>query len=300
MKNLSSILVLLVALTCTNLKTVYAYDGAEVFDIQKGEIVKLITNSEILQRDVGKWLDSITGPVGSLKIEPDSGIGVKIVLTPPQNVKNQWINGTVTEVVLLISRTETYYPTLLVFTKENSVVAVNIHCDLMKFLKMNNLYDPELNLKSPNPILGLDQLKSATDFKLFIPHYSIKSWKLEIKEPYPLDTDRLIKKVRLHYFDKSGSTYMFGIEQHKAIGYKSKRSETIIDVRSHTMTTKVIEENFRFDTSGEIVKLNGIEARFAYGALGGCLRWVQDGTYIEMDSFRLSRKQMVIIAKSMA
>lgn len=66
-------------------------------------------------------------------------------------VKNQWINGTVTEVVLLISRTETYYPSLLVFTKENSVVAVNIHCDLMKFLKMNNLYDPELNLKSPNP-----------------------------------------------------------------------------------------------------------------------------------------------------
>lgn len=87
MKSLSSILVLLVALTCTNLKTVYAYD-AEVFDIQKGEIVKLITNSEILQRDVLKWLDSITGPVGSLKIEPDSGIGVKIVLTPPQSKKS--------------------------------------------------------------------------------------------------------------------------------------------------------------------------------------------------------------------
>jgi hypothetical protein len=68
-------------------------------------------------------------------------------------------------------------------------------------------------------------------------------------------------KVRIHYFDKSGSTYMFGIEQHKAIGYKSKRYETIIDVRGKTSVTRVIEENFKFDTSGEIVKLNGIEAR---------------------------------------
>ncbi|MDQ0090437.1 hypothetical protein J2T12_003860 [Paenibacillus anaericanus] len=155
-----------------------------------------------------------------------------------------------------------------------------------------------------NPIIAfahieLDQLRSSTDFKLFTPHYSLTSWKLEIKEPYPLDTDRLITKVRLHYFDKSGSKYMFGIEQHKAIGYKSKRSDTIIDVRSKTSTTRDIEDHFKFDTSGEIVKLNGIEARFDYGTQGGCLRWVQDGTYIEMDSFRLSRKQMVILAKSM-
>ncbi|MDQ8738675.1 hypothetical protein [Paenibacillus sp. LHD-38] len=147
--------------------------------------------------------------------------------------------------------------------------------------------------------IGLDQLKSATDFKLFTPHYSLTSWKLEIKEPYPLDADQLITKVRLHYFDKSGNTYMFGIEQHKAIGYKINRSETTIDVRSKTITTKVKEENFKFDTSGEIVKLNGIEARFDYGTQGRCLRWVQDGTYIELDSFRLSRKQMVILAKSM-
>lgn len=155
-----------------------------------------------------------------------------------------------------------------------------------------------------NPIIafahiGMDQLKSATDFKLFTPHYSLTSWKFEVKEPYPLNTSRLITKVRLHYFDKSGSTYLFGITQHKAIGYKSKRSETIIDVRNKTSTTRVIEENFKFDISGEIVKLNGIEARFDYGTQGGYLRWVQDGTYIEMDSFRLSREQMVIVAKSM-
>ncbi|MFC3746751.1 hypothetical protein ACFORK_08485 [Paenibacillus sp. GCM10012306] len=147
--------------------------------------------------------------------------------------------------------------------------------------------------------IGLDQIKSAADFKLFIPRNSFANWNLEIKEPYPLVTDRLITKVRLHYFDKSGSTYMFGIEQHKAIGYKSKRSETTIDVHSKTSTTRDIEENFRFNTNGEIIKLNGVEARFNYGTQGRCLRWVQDGTYIEMDSFRLSKKQMIVLAKSM-
>jgi hypothetical protein len=158
-----------------------------------------------------------------------------------------------------------------------------------------------------NPIIafahiGLDQLKSSTDFKLLTPHYSIKSWKLEIKEPYPLDTDRLITRVRLHYFDKSGQTYMFGIVQHKAKGYKIKRSETIIDVRNNTRTTKVIEEDFKFDTSGEIVKINGIEARFqpwTDGTPGGFLRWVQHGTYIEIDSMHLSQKLMVKLAESM-
>jgi hypothetical protein len=158
-----------------------------------------------------------------------------------------------------------------------------------------------------NPILasadvGLDQLKRATDFKLLTPHYSVKSWKLEIKEPYPLDLDRSITKVRLHYFDKSGRTYMFGIEQHKAIGYKSKRFITNIDVRNNTSTTNVIEEDFIFDTSGELVRFNGIEARFkpwADGTPGGFLRWVQNGTYNEVDSSHLSKKQMVKIAKSM-
>lgn len=166
---------------------------------------------------------------------------------------------------------------------------------LILFLTIISLLIPKIAFAH----IGLDQLKSATDFMLFTPHYCLTDWKVEIKEPYPLDTDQLIKKVRLHYFDKSGSTYLFGIEQHKAIGYRSKRSETIIDILRKTSTTTVIEEDFKFDTSGEVVYLNGIEARYDYGTQGGCLRWVQDGTYIEVDSFRLSRKQMVLLARSM-
>jgi hypothetical protein len=57
------------------------------------------------------------------------------------------------------------------------------------------------NTKLASADARLDQLKSATDFKLCTPYYSIESWNIEIKEPYPLDLGRPITKVRLHYLD---------------------------------------------------------------------------------------------------
>jgi len=95
---------------------------------------------------------------------------------------------------------------------------------------------------------------------------------------------------------------MFGVKQHKATGYKIKKEQIDIDVRNNTSERKIVEEDFKFDTSGEIIKFNGLEARFIPWAditLGGFLRWVQDGTYIEIDSPELSKKDMIQIAKSM-
>ncbi|MFD0618269.1 DUF4367 domain-containing protein [Paenibacillus sp. GCM10027629] len=147
-----------------------------------------------------------------------------------------------------------------------------------------------------------DKLKNATDFKLLTPYYSPSSFKLEIKEPFPLVLGRSISKVRLHYFDKLGKTYMFGIEEHKADGYNVRRVETIIDVHNQTSTEKTIVEEFKFDVRGEKININGIEARFVPWANhkpGGYLRWVQDGTFIEIDSGVLTKEMMVELAKSM-
>ncbi|NQX71762.1 hypothetical protein HQN90_37445 [Paenibacillus alba] len=62
-------------LTVFHVHSVEAFDGAEVFDIQKGEVVATIKNSPSLQSEVAKWLSSISGPVESLHIEPDRGLG---------------------------------------------------------------------------------------------------------------------------------------------------------------------------------------------------------------------------------
>ncbi|MBP1967863.1 hypothetical protein [Paenibacillus aceris] len=129
---------------------VYAADGAEAFDIEKGEVIKSITHSASLQSEVGKWLSAIAGPVGSLNIEPTSGIAVKVELAPPLKINNQWVSGTVTQVVLFVSQSPSYTPKLLIFTKENEVVAVTLKYNFKRFLKSNDLYRPQLNLSIPN------------------------------------------------------------------------------------------------------------------------------------------------------
>lgn len=83
---------------------VQASDGAEVFDINKGEIVPAIENSQSLQNQVKEWLSSACGIAGSFKIEPNNGIAIKAPLIPPYKIQNEFVNGTVTEVVMFISR----------------------------------------------------------------------------------------------------------------------------------------------------------------------------------------------------
>jgi hypothetical protein len=127
-----------------------AADGAEAFDIQKGEVVKTIPHSANLQREVEKWLSAIDGPIGSLSIEPDSGIAVKVELAPPLKINNPWIKGTVTQVVLFVSESDSYTPKLLIFTQDNHVLGMALKYDLHSFLKKNDLYRPQLNLSMPN------------------------------------------------------------------------------------------------------------------------------------------------------
>lgn len=149
MKKLVYILAVAFSFTWINEQAAYAFDGAEVFDIQEGEVVQTIEHSASLQNEVEKWLSSIAGPAGSLHIEPANGIGIKIELAPPLKVDNQWMIGTITEVVLFVSLAETYYPTLLIFSKDHHVVAFNIQYDLKAFLITHHLYQEQFNLKNP-------------------------------------------------------------------------------------------------------------------------------------------------------
>lgn len=150
--------------------------------------------------------------------------------------------------------------------------------------------------------VDLDKLQTAADFKLFTPSYLVENYKLEIKEPYPFDLRQSVSKVRLHFFDESGQTYLFGIEEHKAGGYKVNRVVINVDVRNRSSTTRTIVEDFKFNEHGEKMNINGIEGRFepwANHIPGGYLRWVQNDTFIEMDSGELTKEEMIALAKSM-
>jgi hypothetical protein len=126
-----------------------AAEGAEVFDIAKGEVVRTIENSSSLQDLVKGWLSSAGELAGSLNIEPGDGIAIKVPMTPPYPLQKEWIMGTVTEVVLFIGRSPKYEPTLLVLTRENQMAAVRLkEQNLEKFLKDHKLYSTDLNLRT--------------------------------------------------------------------------------------------------------------------------------------------------------
>lgn len=148
----------------------------------------------------------------------------------------------------------------------------------------------------------LDRLKLVADFKIFTPSSLDQIYRLEIKEPYPFIPGQSVSKVKLHFFDESGKTYLFGIEEHKAVEYKINRVITTIDVRNQTSTTRTVVENFKFSERGEKIKINGFEGRYepwVNHVPGGYLRWVRNDTFIEIDSGELTKEEMIALAKSM-
>ncbi|MEY8743286.1 DUF4367 domain-containing protein [Paenibacillus tundrae] len=148
----------------------------------------------------------------------------------------------------------------------------------------------------------LDKLKAVADFKIFTPSFSIQNYKLEIKEPYPCNPGQSVTKVRLHFFDESGKSYLFGIEEHKAVDYKINRDITTIDVRNHTSTTRTVVEDFKFSERGEKININGVEGRFeawVNHVPGGYLRWIYNDTFIQIDSGELTKEEMIALARSM-
>ncbi|USB31678.1 DUF4367 domain-containing protein [Paenibacillus sp. YPG26] len=152
-------------------------------------------------------------------------------------------------------------------------------------------------ITSIQPPTFVEKVKS--DFRVITP--SSSDFNFEIKEPSKLDPGKTVNLLRIHYFDKSG-TYIFGITQHKAKGYKTKQEVTNIDIKSDKITTTTHEEDFTYNTKGDVVNVNGIEGRFeawANNSKGGVLRWIQEGTYMEMDSADLSKQDMIKIAESM-
>jgi hypothetical protein len=148
--------------------------------------------------------------------------------------------------------------------------------------------------------IDFKELKREINFNVLLPRNH--GYKMEIKEPYPLVAGQSISRIRLHYFDQTGRKYIFGIEEHKATDYKIEREETNIDVRNQSSSTRSVIEDFRFNLRGEKVNINGIEGRFepwADHSSGGYLRFVQEDTYIEIDSGELSRQMMIDLARTM-
>lgn len=152
------------------------------------------------------------------------------------------------------------------------------------------------NSKGVSLDIEMQELQRAADFKLLVPYNLDRKVKVEIRSPHPYVPGQPVSEIRLHFFDDTGQTYLFAVEEHKAVGYKTERQVTNVDLRNRTSVTRTFVEDFKFSERGEKININGTEGRFERWANrmpGGYLRWIQDDTYIEIDSKVFTKEEMM-------
>jgi len=86
----------------------------EIFDINKEQVVKTIEPNEAVQQIVLDYLHQIDGYVAKCDPIPNEGYAVRVPFKSSINMHNQWINGSVYEVIIIIPDKK-HPPFLVVF-----------------------------------------------------------------------------------------------------------------------------------------------------------------------------------------
>lgn len=136
--------------------------------------------------------------------------------------------------------------------------------------------------------ITIPEIKKKVDFTVLTPQKTPDDWTLEIKT-YPTKAEENFTYFRLHYMDKNDKYLMVGIEERKETSNKEKPLSPYTEVVDISGNTAYFEA---WGNSGEVDKNGDI-------LTGGLLNWIQDGTSVEIISFRLSKEQMLEIARSM-
>ncbi len=67
------------------------YKDVEIFDINKGEVVKKVQSNDTIQNEVKKYLESIEGKYEKAKPLPSSGKVIKVPLEPEIRAESYWL-----------------------------------------------------------------------------------------------------------------------------------------------------------------------------------------------------------------
>ncbi|MFE4243883.1 DUF4367 domain-containing protein [Peribacillus butanolivorans] len=141
-------------------------------------------------------------------------------------------------------------------------------------------------IKYNHESITISEIKKKVDFKVVVPHNIPNDWTLEIKT-YPWDEKDKITNFRLHYMDSDDKYLLIGIEQSKESSNNEMHiNEEQVDINGHKGFFVEWGNSGELDKKGELVT-------------GGLLRWIQEGTYVEMVSSRVSRTKMLEVARSM-
>jgi len=126
----------------------------------------------------------------------------------------------------------------------------------------------------------IPELKKEVDFTLLTPTNIPNDWTLDTKTS-------LSPFITLHYMDSKDTKLMVGINQ--GLGFPLTKDDfpyaQQVDINGNKGYFQGWEESGEVDNNRDTIT-------------GGLLKWVQDGTYVEMNSSRLSKEKMLEIARS--
>lgn len=127
--------------------------------------------------------------------------------------------------------------------------------------------------------ITIHEIKGKVGFTVLTPHKIPDDWTLEIKTTLG---------VMLHYMDSKDTKLMVAIHQRKGTPlspYDFPHAQ-LVDINGNKGYFQEWIDSGEIDKNGDAIT-------------GGLLNWVQDGTFIEMNSSILPRERMLEIARSM-
>ncbi len=90
----------------------------EVFDCQKEMVVQKQSLNPALEKEAVQYAKAITGPFKNLNVVPKDGHMIKIPLSKPVSITNQWLHSTIDEVLILLPLNEKPY--IMLYDDENN------------------------------------------------------------------------------------------------------------------------------------------------------------------------------------
>jgi len=91
--------------------------NADIFDIEQNKIIRHVPLDANVQKEITSSLTHITGVYKKFRAIPTRGSMVRVPVSPPLLVQNQWFHGLVDEVIFIFPPSEDPY--VLLFDDEN-------------------------------------------------------------------------------------------------------------------------------------------------------------------------------------
>lgn len=109
----------------------------EVFDCKKEMVIQKQSLDPTIEKEAVQYTKAITGPFKNLNVVPKDGHMIKIPLTKPVSIANQWLHTKIDEVLILLPQNEKPY--IMLYDDENNPHFYYVKGDPNRLLKQMNV-----------------------------------------------------------------------------------------------------------------------------------------------------------------